>query len=365
MAEGSEVTFVGGKAIEQSEPLESNLDNDSREAAKSAVREAMQKAGRDSVEEAKRSSGDPFSVNPERKAPKESAPTKEDEAPSDEPIDFDKASVKQILKARERVASMKRDATDEISRARQEFDSQRAQFQQEQQQYQYQLHQLQRDREALHALKNDPGRAMRELGMDPEKWILDLAKEGTPEGQQERQRRELESRLNEMTKWRADQEKLAEEQRYNAQVQHIQQYREAATKAFTTMGMNEDKYPHVSNFYKGNERGLVAIGDLTAEEYRSLSGGKEGSFEDILDYLEEDLADRAKSWYSKNSGVQKVSTPSIQVKPTKGSKGKTLSPDVSGERRTLQPKDLAGLSDAERHEAAKQAVAVALAASRE
>ncbi len=53
MSDESVVTFVGGKAVEQTEALESNLETDEREAAKAAVRKAIEAAGDESADDAK------------------------------------------------------------------------------------------------------------------------------------------------------------------------------------------------------------------------------------------------------------------------------------------------------------------------
>lgn len=370
----AQVTFVGGKAVEQTLPQESNLEPDERSEALAAVREAIEKAGKDSAEDAKSDRAkDPFrpaGTTPDRGAdgkflPKDEKPAAKTDAvdESEEVLDPEKASVKQLLKNREKLANMKRDAKDEISKARQAFDQERQSFARQQQQLQAEMQRHQQERQAWANLKKDPARAIREVGYDPEQFILDLAQDGTPEGALEREKRELRQQIKDLQDWKANQAKQAEEWQYQQQLHGVRQYRENAEKAFVGLAMTEDKYPHVAAFYKGREKTLIAEGDLTAEEYRSLSGGKEGSLEDILDYIEDQLAERTKSWYTKSKGAQKAEQP-VKVSP-QGNRGKSLSPEFSGERRALSQKDLRDLDGDERHEAAKQAVAVALAASRQ
>lgn len=376
-AESPQVTFVAGKAVSQDEGLDSNLETDEREAAKAAVRKAIQEAGESSAADAKSDRAkDPFKPavgSPERGPDGKFLPKDEKPAPksdgkpgkSDEEPDLDptKASVKELLKARERVAQLKKSATDEISQERARFEQERQAFQREMAQLRAEAQQLARERQAIHALKNDPARAIRELGLNPEEYILQLAQEGTPEGQAARKQREIDAQLAEIKAWREAQQKQAEQAAYQAQVQQIAQFREQAVQQFTALGTNEEKYPHTATFFKGNERALVAWGDMAAEEYRHLSGGKEGSYEDILDYIEDQLAERANSWYTKR-GTQKVEPSQPKVQPAK-SKGVSLSPDMSGERRALEPKNLQDLDGDERLAAAKEAVAIALAASRQ
>ncbi len=258
---------------------------------------------------------------------------------------------------------MKRDAKDEVSKAREAFQAEQNQFRQLQQQMARERAQLEHERKSWQAIKSDPARAIREGGYDPEQFILDLAQEGTPEGQAKRQQREIQAQLAEIKAWREEQANAQRTQQRQYQQQQAVQARQSAVQDFVKLGLNEDKYPHVANFYSGRERALVAEGDLTAEEYRHLSNGKEGSFEDILDYLEDQLADKAKAWYSKQGkGNQKADTQITQEKPK--SKGKTLSPESSGERRSHTRNALLDLDGDERLEAAKQAVARAMAESR-
>ncbi len=391
MAEGSEVTFVGGIAVEQSEAQESNLEPDERAEAMKAVKEAIEAAGKEAAEETKAvrakdplrelkdkaakedadESGSDSAGSPDRGPdgkflPKADKPKAEPKpAPKEEPAeeDFDpaSASVKQLLKHREKVATLKRDAKDEISKERAAFEAEKRQVAQAWQQTQRDRAELQRQHEAFQSLRKDPARAVREIGYDPEQFIMDLATEGTPEGVARRRQQEIDAQLAEIRQWKVDQQKAQEQAQYNHHLRQAETARHNAVRDFTNLGLNEDKYPHVASLYKGKERALVALGDITAEEYRSLSG-KEGSFEEILDYLEDELATSMNGWYSKKVGSQKAGNSTQKAPPAK-SKGKSLSPDGSGERRALAPKDLGNLDDDERLEAAKQAVRIAMAES--
>ncbi len=409
MANGEEadVTFVGGRAIEQNEGLESNLEESEREEAKEAVRKAIQAAGEDSAESAKTDKAkDPYkppgakkaekpetakvdsasvskekgeSDSPERGPdgkflPKEGKPTakvggspKDSESEEESELDVTKASVKELLKAREKIAAAKKEVKDEISKERQSFLREQQEFQRQQQEFQNAQRQLRQQYEALQSLKKDPARAIRELGSNPEEFIMDLAQEGTPEGIHKREMRELREQIASMTKWKEEQAQQAANYRKQQQHQQMLDGRASAVKEFVEKAMEEDKYPHVAEAFRGKERVLVAWGDLAAEEYRQLSKGREGSLEDILDYIEDQLAETGNSWYSKRSKkdaqVKLPDTKDSKEKPK--SKGKTLSPDGSGERRTLAAKNLNDLDGDERLEAARQAVAIAVANSKE
>ncbi len=419
MSDESVVTFVGGKAIEQSEPQESNLETDEREAAKSAVREAIEKAGKDSADDAKSSKGkDPFKpvgtksdkVSKEKEAsdtsesgerPRgpdgkflpvpgvgvkgstERSDTKATKAHSKETevedesegesahgdsLDPAKASVKELLKHREKVANIKREGAvvkDELSKAREELAQAQAQFQHQQWQFQQEQAQLRKQQEVFQNFRKDPARAVKEFGVDPEQFILDLAQEGTPEGQLRRKQQEIDHALARINQWEQTQLQAQQAHQAQAQQQHLYNQRQGAVQKFVSTGLNEEKYPLINTFYKGHESALVARGDLAARDFRQLSGGREASFEDLLDYIEDQLAERTNSWYTNKYGDK---TPVAKKEPASNtkpkSKGKSLNPDASGERRSLEQKSLKDLDADERIEAARQAVKIALANSK-
>jgi hypothetical protein len=401
-----EVTFVGGRAVDQTENLESALPADEREAAMKAVREAMsgkkdsdkgrsekvskaketaEEIGREVAEDADDIAdkvSDPGGVNKFRKS--EKAKEESQEAPergpdgkflpktdskassspkddvSDEELDLDKASVKQLLKAREKVANLKRTAA-EMSKEQAKFADESRQVQDAWRQIQAREAQLKANESRWQKLQQNPSEAVRALGLDPEAFIMNLARDGTPEGAMERRFRELEAKLTEANSWKEQQAEQQRQYQAHLQEQQVAHARTTAVQEFTKLGMDEDKFPHVSAFYKGRERALVAEGDLTAEEFRNLTG-REGSYEQILEYIEDELADRAKAWYSK-VGAKKEAASASRVIPPKA-KGKSISPDMSGERRSASPKDLKDLSPEDRLEVARQAVAAAMAGAK-
>jgi len=404
--EQAEVTFVGGKAIEQTEALESALPTDEREAAIKAVREAMnpkkaekearvakaketaQEIGEEVAEDADDIAdrvSDPGGVNKFRKSEKakeeleapergpdgkflprdgktdSKAPSSPKDDVSDEDLDLDKASVKQLLKARERVANLKRTAA-EMTKEQQKFQEESRKIHDVWAQIQAREAKLKADEARWNKLQQNPSEAVRALGLDPEAFIMNLAREGTPEGAMERRFRELEQKLSEANSWKEQQAEQQRQYQEHLQQQHIVQARQNAVQEFTKLGMDEEKFPHVSAFYKGRERALVAEGDLTAEEFRNLTG-REGTYEQILEYIEDELADRAKAWYSK-VGAKKESSSNVTKAAPPKAKGKSISPDMSGERRSASPKDLKDLSPEDRIEVARQAVAAAMAGAK-
>lgn len=396
----AEVTFVGGKAVDQTVATESAAPADEREAAIKAVRAALQEEGKKAAKEADEAlERDPLnpkngSKKSDKKASEEEVketkagkpkpdaddgPVRgpdgkflpkearndgsEDEKPAKKAApakadDDDAESLKRVLKERKEVASQKQKQMDELTRTR-------AEIQQMHQDLQRQRMEIEQEKRRIQALRSDPARAIKELGYEPEDYILELAREGTPEGQAMRKQREQAQELAQLKAWRQQQEQAAQQQRQRFEEQKQHEYRRLVEQNFLKTALDEEKYPHVSSFYKGKEHMLVVQGDLIADQYAELAG-KNATFEDIADFLESEMRD----WYTSRSGGQQeqrsvAKAPQIQGQSTPGSvTGRTLNPDLSSERRTLGTmlKDLDG---DERLAAAREAVGAALRASGE
>jgi hypothetical protein len=405
MPEGNEVdnvTFVGGKAIEQSEELESDTPASERSAAVEAVKKALSKArsedaddgddepapkkapknekskGKEKVEKSSKDDAPDSSPEASTKKPGDTTEKKrgsdgkflpskssekdadsEEESPDSEPLDIAKGSVKQLLKAREKVAKAHQEAQ-QINRQRAEFEEQTRAFQQQQVQLQRQQAQLQQEYQRLALLKSDPARAVRELGIEPEKFIVDLANEGTPQGQMARQMQAMQDQIAQFNAWQQQQAQAAQQAMQHQEEQRAQQYRGHIENQFLSRALDEETHPHIAHTYKGNTNALLAFGDLVAIEFRRLTGGREASIDEITDYIEDSLAENLKVLYSKKYGTKAGS--GTTEKP-KGSKGKSLSPEMSGERRALSSNSLRDLDDDERRRIAAERVAAAIADS--
>jgi hypothetical protein len=378
-ASESNVTFVGGKAVEQHEaPDVEDAHADEREAAKAAVKKAIEKAADDSAKSSKRAAKqDPFKPPGAKKegekadegegegedededeaedkpAPKPKAKPKDD----DDDLDPETIGLKQALKAREKLAKARQKQNDEHQRAQYELQRQYHALQERERQ-------LQSEAARIQALKTDPARAIKEAGWDPEDFILSLAQEGTPEGKVARLVREQQAKLAEVEQWRQEQYRAQQEAYQRAQLQEASHRRMSVEQEFRQLAFNEDKYPHMTSFYQGREQALIAEGDLIAAQFRHATGGREASLQDIADYIEEQLAERANSWYEKRSKKNKTQQDGSYELPGKpargGSRGKTLSSSGSSERRAL-PSRLEDLDGDERLQAAREAVGLALA----
>ncbi len=351
-----DVTFINGVAAEQQTEGESAQPADEREAAIKAVKEALQEEGKRAASKAKESRDqDPLQPrdSTERdEAGKFVAKPKSDEkkteakpAPSAEE---DAESLKNVLKQRKQLAAAKAQQSQQVSKELQEL-------RQYKQQLDYERQEVQREKARIAALRTDPARAIKEAGWDPEEFILDLARQGTPEGAAARQQRELRDQLKELHDWKASQAKQAEEAQVAAQRRQQANYRQHVEKTFVSLAMDEAKHPHLAGMYAGHEAGLLAEADVIAEQYRNLTG-KEASFEDVAEYLEE----RSANWYkTMSTKSQQAQAPVTRGKPTQGNgTGKTLSPEGGSERRSLGTM-LADLDGEERLAAAREAVGAA------
>lgn len=213
-------------------------------------------------------------------------------------------------------------------------------------------------------LKENPAQAMRMAGLDPEEFIMNLAREGTPEGQLEKRLREQNEKIAEFERWKQEQATAAERARLEYQQRQQMQRRNQVETQFLEAATSE-KYSAVSKALEVglvSRKSLIAEGDEIADKYREATG-MEASREDILEYIDSQVAQAI----SKLSGTSQVKVPQTPgtAKPqaqTAGKPakvGKTLSADDASERRTLE-RDLTDADSEERRVAARAAVRAVL-----
>lgn len=381
---GGEVTYVGGRAVEQAtegEQHEGTDHGDELAAAKAAVKVALEEEGKKAAKESR----DHLAKDPIQKAARDAdGKFKSDLEPAEQEVedaksalakelaksepkpkpkeeDDDASQLRKALQERREAAKYKAEASAEVEKARQEA----RQFYQ---QLQREKSELAQERQKFDMLRKDPIRAIKENGWDPEEFILDIANDGTPEGQARRANREMQQQLAELRQWKQEQADASVKAQERAQEQARAQQRRQVEQTFlnTAASRKEDGTHlngHLVSFYKDDPEALIVQADMVADRYRKATG-QEASFKEIAEYLEE----RAAKWYkSMSSGsAPQVGAPVTQGKPTQGSAtGKrSLSPNGSSERRSLGVsfKDLDG---DERRSAAMDAVRAALHASGE
>ncbi len=373
---GGEVTFVGGRAVEQTTAGDTpdGDHGDELAAAKAAVKKALHEdlkaEGKTAAKEAKEArEKDP--LIPRDRGPDGKFLTTETTADveRDEAVkklkeeaakpDEDASALRKALQERREAVKYKAEANAELEKMRNETRQFYQQLQREKQE-------LALEKEKMAMFRRDPIRAIKENGWnDPEAFIMDIAQDGTPEGQAKRAHRELQQQIKELHDWKAQQAAQAEEQANQRKTHEARQYRQNVERQF----LNEaSKHEHLVSLYKGHEVGLIAEADVVAEQYRNMTG-KEATFAEIAEYLEE----RTAKWYKSRSGAQNSAQGATQVaapvqsgRPTQGSATgkKSLSPAGSSERRSLGTA-LADLDGDERLEAARIAVKSAIHASGE
>lgn len=381
---GGEVTYVGGRAIEQSTEGETpdGDHGDELAAAKAAVKLALQEEGKKAAKETKEHlAKDPMAprergpdgkfVKDESREDEEDggeeggdkpapakAPSKPAKAVQDEAAE-EASQLRKVLQERKETARFKAEAAAEVEKLRNEARTFYQQLQQEKAE-------LAREKQRIEMLRKDPLRAIKENGWDPEEFILDIANDGTPEGQARRAQRELQQSINELHDWKAQQAAQLEEQKVQQANAQKAQFRNQIEQEFLrTAGARTPegthKNPHLVAMYKDTPEDLVDQADRVAEKYRKATG-QEATFGEIAEYLEE----RAHKWYkSLSSGsAPQAGAPVTKGKPTPGNAtGKrSLSPSGSSERRSLG-NTLKDLDGDERREAAMEAVRAAIHAS--
>jgi hypothetical protein len=384
---GGEITYVGGRAVEQAtkgETHEGTDHGDELAAAKAAVKAALEEEGKKAAKEAKealdkdpvqkaardangkfKSDKDPAEREVEEAKEALAKEMKEAEKPAPKPKakeeDEDASALKKALQERKEVARLKAEAAAEVEKARQEAREFYQRLQREKAA-------LDAEKQRLEMLRKDPIRAIKENGWDPEEFILDIANDGTPEGQQRRAARELQAQVAELAAWKREQAEAAQKQAVQAKEREKAQFRLNVEKQFLAAAAERTpegthKHSHIVSMYKDDPAALIVQADLVAERYRAATG-QEATFQEIAEYLEE----RAAKWYkSMSSGsAPQVGAPVTQGKPTPGSAtGKrSLSPNGSSERRSLGV-NLQDLDGDERRAAAMDAVRAALHASGE
>jgi hypothetical protein len=372
--DGGEVTFVGGKAVEQTTGGETpdGDHGDELAAAKAAVKKALEedlkaegkKAAKDAKEAREKDPLVPRDRGPDGKflpsdsVEKEKAEaTKKLEAETGSEEDRDASALRKALQQRRDGAKQKAEAAAHLEKERNEARQIYAQLQRERAA-------LEAERKKFEMFRTDPVRAIRENGWQkPEEFILDVAQEGTPEGQARRAQREMQQQLQEIREWREQQAKDAQARQQEAEQAQRRQYRQNVEREF--LG-EAGKHESLVGMYKGHEVELIAAADVVAEQYRNVTG-KEATFAEIAEYL----AERTERWYKTRSQASSMPAAAAQQtaavtqgRPTQGSAtGKrSLSPAGSSERRSLG-NSYADLDGDERREAAMVAVRSAIHAS--
>lgn len=306
-----------------------------REAEVRAAKEAVEAAKDEAVSEAKERSPEEKLRSKELKGEKEQVAKEV----------LSKSELKKALAAREETARARQAASQEAELIKREVSQAQYEIQQ-------QRRQLQRERESLLKLRSNPAEAIRELGMDPEDFIMNLAQAGSPEDKLQRRLKEQDEAIRRLHGERQNELRQQQEAQARYQEQQQAQFRESVTSEFVTIAKAN---PLTRDFYEGTEKVLIAWADQIADEYRDLTG-KEATSAEVAEYIEEQLQARYHKSSSGNKRASGNGKATQSAKPAFSVNGRDAS-DKRALKRTFNDMD-----EEERSLAAREAAQAAIAA---
>lgn len=265
-----------------------------------------------------------------------------------------KTRVANALKERNKVFKERESARAEAEAIKHEAQKAKAELDAQMQNFRQQMQGFQRWQADL---RQDPARALKAIGIDPEEFILGIAQAGTPESRLAQQLKAQEEKLNEFEKWKLAQAEELQKKQQEQQRAQAQEFRSKVETDFMSMA-SSDKYTNVKRALEIgliSKKALINDADDLADQYREATKGEEASLEELLEYIDTQFA----SAIGKLSGTSQVKRSTEEGKPSQGASGKTLSQDDAGERRALS-RDLRSADSDERREAAKKAVGAVL-----
>ena len=367
------VTFLNGVAIEQAtegETHEGTDRGDELAAAKAAVKKVIDEEAKEEGKKAAKTAKEAREKDPlvprdqDGKFQSTRDPVDEEKAAAvaklKKEADDDTSALRKVLDERKSIAKYKREANEQLEKDRSDVRRVHAQVQAQQRENEA-------ERARFASYRKDPLRLARESGYaNPEDYILEMAQEGTPEGQAKRANRDLLERLDRAEQWQKQELAQREQNARRQQEDQSRSHREQVERSFLE---EASKHEALVSMYKGHEVGLIAEADVIAEQYRRATG-QEATFAELAEYI----AERTEKWYKNRSSKNQASpeataaqsAASSSGRPTQGSATgkKSLSPAGSAERRSLG-NSFADLDGDERLAAAKTAVRAAIHASGE
>jgi hypothetical protein len=316
---------------------------DARQAAIDSVAEAMAEETSETIEAIERA--DPLSAfKKEMKAlegkiegkPVTIAEKKDSE---EEAEDEDEITLAKAMRQREKLARRRQEAASEADNIRSEAIRER-------QEAQRMLDEARSAAQAIAKLKSDPMEAIKALGLDPEDFIYGLVSGTSPEAKERAKKDSLAAELEDLKKWRNEQEQERVRALQRQQLQHLEAKRQDVIGNFKTL-VSEENCPVLSSMYDYED--IVAMGDKVADKYRDLTG-KEASLKEIAEYLEQEAEARYGNVARKKSAKSPAPPVKVAAPP------KNLSRESSSERRALRPIVSDSSDDEERRDAAVAAV---------
>lgn len=346
---------IAANAAEQA----STPENDAAEQAAKEVEEALGRdphyqANKKALEDVEAVLGKEPSKSGNAKANEEAQDTETEQPGLENP----KSRIAAVLKDRSARVQEQR-AGKELEAQRQEATRMLAEAKAAADAVKQQTAQLQQWQQLLY---QDPARALRMAGLDPEEFVFSLTKEGTEEQKLTRKLQEQDKKLQEFEDWKRQQ--AEEKERIAREWQEKQYYAHKGQIENSFMAMaTSEKYPNVKKAIEAgliSRKALIAEGDAIADNYRDATEGAEAGIEDILDYIDGTVKDAISKL---GIGGQPVRQPTNGTKPPRAQPAaeirETLTQEDAGERRALSPDKLS--EDAEERKAqARRAVKAVL-----
>lgn len=177
----------------------------------------------------------------------------------------------------------------ERAKAKEEHDFLTSSAQQELAKVRAAAAEVQRQKDWYESLRSDPIRAIRELGMDPEDFLMRLADASSPEEKARQEKSKEESRIEKLERQLADRARQEQEQAQAREWQQQTVAREMAIQQFSAVAFAEEKHPHLVALYEDRPKELIKIADSIAYTYRQRTG-LEATFEELAEYLESEAA---------------------------------------------------------------------------
>ena len=250
------------------------------------------------------------------------------------------------MRQREKLARRRQEAASEA-------DNIRSEAVRERQEAQRLMDEARSAAQAIAKLKSDPMEAIKALGLDPEDFIYGLVSGTSAEAKERAKKDSLAAELEDLKKWRREQEEERVRAVQRQQLQHLEAKRQDVIGNFKAL-VSEENCPVLSSMYDYED--IVQMGDKVADKYRDLTG-KEASLKEIAEYLEQEAEARYGNVARKKSA--KPSAPPVKV----AAPPKNLSRESSSERRALKPIVSDSSDDEERRDAAVAAVSAMWAAA--
>jgi hypothetical protein len=141
----------------------------------------------------------------------------------------------------------------------------------------------------LKDIRNAP-EALKDLGWDPEEFVVTAAEANTPMGKLQALVRQQAEQIAKLSGKAESWEKEAEENKTKAQKQAEEAALRQTEENFQKVALDAEKFPTIARLYGDDDEDkqvLLMKAHNVARRYRAATGGEEATFEQIAEYLEQ------------------------------------------------------------------------------